>query len=237
MEKSPLAKYIFRLIKDAHQWQERSLTEEIEPTSKVKYYFLPLQWWFLLISLLLVIFVRSAINKDLAGYIIAALSIFIGLYISLIMLVFDKFSSTDFKTDNKSLVCRIELLKKRNFFWQFTSLTSYCILVAILLIVLLSFCFFDGYIKELNTIEILQYLVDLISNDYERYWSIDAAQSAMNIGCILIARFLTYYFLLDFMMILVYAICSTHSYITKEYKDKRIEIYKSEKQNEDDEDD
>lgn len=228
MEKSPLAKYILRLIKDAHQWQYRSLTEEIKSTPKAKGYFLPIQWLFLLVSLLLVIFVKSAINKDLAGYIIAALSIFIGLYISLIMMIFDKFGSTSFDTKNESLTFRIALLKKRNFFWQFTSLTSYCILIAILLIVLLSFCFFDSYIKEINTIGAIQYVIDLISNDYERYWSIDAAKSAIFISSILVTRFLTYYFLLDFMMILVYAICSTHSYITKEYKDKKIEIYELE---------
>lgn len=233
MEKSPLAKYILRLIKDAHKWQYRSLTEEIEPTPKVTCYFLPIQWWFLLISLLLIIFLKSAINKELAGYIIAALSIFIGLYISLIMLVFDKFNSTDFNTENKSLEFRTGLLKKRNFFWQFTSLTSYCILIAILLIVLLSFCFFDSYTKEINVIEIIQYILNLIINNDERHWSTEAIKSVINIGFILIIRFVTYYFLLDFMMILVYAICSMHSYITKEYKDKKIEIYKSENRNED----
>ena len=73
--------------------------------------------------------VENGINRDFAGYIIAALSIFIGLNINLIIMIFDKFNSTNFDVSNKPYIDKVRLLKRRNFFMQYTSLTAYSIIL------------------------------------------------------------------------------------------------------------
>lgn len=95
-------KYIAGIIKDAHYWQKHSLVDFLETQPKEKKYFTHLKRISLLIAILLTVLLSAGPNKDFAGYAIASLSIFIGLNINLIIMMFDKFNSIDFKTENKT---------------------------------------------------------------------------------------------------------------------------------------
>ena len=97
--------------------------------------------------------VENGINRDFAGYIIAALSIFIGLNINLIIMIFDKFNSTNFDVSNKPYIDKVRLLKRRNFFMQYTSLTAYSIILSIVLILFLSLCFSSDYSMSISAID------------------------------------------------------------------------------------
>ena len=80
--------YIFGIVEDAHKWQKQSLLHELEDgKSKKRNYFRVLKFASLVIAIILTVFVSTGINKDFAGYIISALSIFIGLNISLIIML------------------------------------------------------------------------------------------------------------------------------------------------------
>ena len=95
IEQLPI-KYTLGIIQDAHGWQKKSLLHELEDDkSKKKNYFRTLKFIILIISIIVTMMVENGINRDFAGYIIAALSIFIGLNINLIIMIFDKFNSTD----------------------------------------------------------------------------------------------------------------------------------------------
>ena len=148
-------KYIAGIIKDAHYWQKHSLVDFLETQPKEKKYFTHLKRISLLIAILLTVLLSAGPNKDFAGYAIASLSIFIGLNINLIIMMFDKFNSI------KTIKEKISIVKKREFFKQFTSLTAYSILLSIFLIVLLSFCFLDKYTEHVSIIEKVKYVLSI----------------------------------------------------------------------------
>lgn len=223
-------KYILGIIEDAHKWQKQSLLHELEDSkTKKKNYFKTLKILSLMTAIIATIFVNTGINKDFAGYIISALSIFIGLNISLIIMVFDKFNSTDFDTNNKTYKVKVRLLKHRNFFMQFTSLTAYSIILSLILIVLLSMCFNQHFTSSISVSEKIVYAWEMVKTDWNPVWSCKAFISAVGQVVILIFRCITYYLLFYFIIIIFYSIGSTYAYISQEYKAKEIEIYKGRK--------
>lgn len=62
---------------------------------------------------------------------------------------------------HKTIKEKISIVKKREFFKQFTSLTAYSILLSIFLIVLLSFCFLDKYTEHVSIIEKVKYVLSI----------------------------------------------------------------------------
>lgn len=216
-------KYIMGIIKDAHYWQKHSLVDCLEAQPKEKKYFSHLKRISFLIAILLTILLSSGPNKDFAGYAIASLSIFIGLNINLIIMMFDKFNSIDFKTDNKTIKEKTSLVKKREFFKQFTSLTAYSILLSIFLIMLLSLCFLNEYTEHISIIEKIRYVfgVDFTYLDF----SFNILIKAIVDTFILLSRAITYYLLFYYIIILFYNIGSAYAFISKEYKSKKIEVY------------
>ena len=92
-----------------------SVIDELEKNGK-KNYFTTLKLLILVVALVVTIIFNEGIDKEFAGYIITALSIFIGLNINLIIMIFDKFNSTNFDVTNKTHIERVRLLKRRNFF-------------------------------------------------------------------------------------------------------------------------
>lgn len=216
-------KYIMGIIKDAHYWQKHSLVDCLEAKPKEKKYFTHLKRISFFIAILLTVFISSGPNKDFAGYAIASLSIFIGLNINLIIMMFDKFNSIDFKTDNKTIKEKTNLVKKREFFKQFTSLTAYSILLSIFLIILLSLCFLNKYTEHISIVEKIIYIfgVNITYLDFSFNILIEAIVDAF----ILSSRVITYYILFYYIIILFYNIGSAYAFISKEYKSRKIEVY------------
>ena len=183
----------------------------------------------LVIAIILTVFVSTGINKDFAGYIISALSIFIGLNISLIIMLFDKFNSTNFDTNNKTYKDKVKLLKHRNFFMQFTSLTAYSIILSLVLIVLLSICFSQHFTSSISISEKIAYVWEMMKTDWTPGWSWKIFMFALWQATILVIRCFTYYLLFYFIIILFYSVGSAYAYISQEYENKKIELYKDRK--------
>lgn len=222
IKKLPPILYTLNIVRDAKFWQSHSLLHELEPEIK-KSYFRFFQIFFCLISFIIVYFANNGISKEFAGFIITALSIFIGLNINLIIMMYDKFQNIDFNTKNKTYKDKIRLLKKRNFYKQFTSLTAYSISIAILLLILLSICF-----TELSTTSLQQkirYGIYFIQSDSHLLWSSKVFILAIKDAAIIIIRFITYYFLFDYLLIILYSIGSIYTYIYSEYSNIKIRIY------------
>ena len=117
--------YILSLIKEGHRWQYTNLKgEEIKP----RVYFSPAQWIIIFISVLLVYNLPNGLNNEFINFTITAFSIFIGLFLALIISIYDKFQKVDFSLKYNEIE-KINLIETKNFFKQFTSLTSYTILI------------------------------------------------------------------------------------------------------------
>ena len=229
IEQLPI-KYTLGIIQDAHGWQKKSLLHELEDDkSKKKNYFRTLKFIILIISIIVTMMVENGINRDFAGYIIAALSIFIGLNINLIIMIFDKFNSTNFDVSNKPYIDKVRLLKRRNFFMQYTSLTAYSIILSIVLILFLSLCFSSDYSMSISAIDIFTICKDMVISYLSLIWSWEAFEEVLKLLFILIFRCLTYYFLFYYLLILLYSIGSAYAYISQEFKNRKIEIYKEQK--------
>jgi len=200
--------YLLSLIGEAHKWQYT----DINGQEKVpKFYFLPVQWILLFISIVVSLSVmNNGISRDFAGYAITALSIFVGLFLSLILMVFDKFNSIDFSKIRGEK--QIYAIRTKNFFKQFTALTSYSILIALLSLLLLAASLFgESMTISFSEIEII------ISGKWH--------QIALRVLKVVVSctyRICTIYFLLDFLYITVYALTSMYDYIKSEYDKIKI---------------
>lgn len=213
-----LCTYIKRLVIQGQRWQYLSITEEFndKPSKPPKLYFTGLQIVFIICSGAQVIFFEKGFTPTFAGYLITGLAIFIGIYISLIIMLFDKFSKLDYTVNGKTWTEKTNLLKKKNFFLQFSSLTSYSILLAILIIILLTPSFLGEDERAITCLALVKEFA-LMFEDHNLF------NTELLLKTIaVVTRGLVVYFLLDFVMILVYAISSMYSYMSREFTDIKI---------------
>lgn len=193
--------FLFDLIKQGHFWQYMDINGN---GKKPKLFFIPAQIFAILIAILIPLFLLpKGFKMEFVGYIIASLSIFAGLFLSLIITVYDKFRNLDFSLAKDSEKEKVLLIKTKNFFKQFTSLTSYSILILLICIILLC----------------LSLLFDF-SNKYVDYKLL--LDSSFNIIllkrlALLIHRVLILYLLFNFVIISIFAISSIHNFIISEY--------------------
>lgn len=203
--------YLGRLILDGHKWQNIDING-VE--SKPKYYYSRLQYLFIVLAIGSVFLLKNGFNKDFIGYMIASLSIFVGLFLTLILTVFDKFQKVNFDKPNLSEKEKVFLIQRKNFFKQFTALTSYSILLSITCIFLLS----------------LSLLTDSLNRDVFDFELIDSLRNIdfknILIGgyvwLIIFYRILIVYFFLDFLLMVLYALTSIYNYIALEFDKKKV---------------
>ena len=211
--------YLTKLIKDGHKWQYTNING-LE--KKPRFYFTRFQFLLLVISVFATYALKRGFNNDFISYVIAALSICVGLFLTLIISVFDKFVALKLPevkkqiiTDSGSLPDREKggLIQKKNFFIQFTALTAYSIILSIFCIILLS----------------ISLLWSELSIDYSKYvfvgWKAIDGESSMLFVMIVIVyvhRFITIYFLMDFLLIVLYAVSGIYNYFAIEYSRIRL---------------
>lgn len=193
--------YVKRLIADGHRWQYTDISDYI---NKPRFYFTPVQWTLIFVSIIFTPFLFKGFNQQFVSYVLAALSIFVGLFLTLILTAFEKFKTlqvTGFTHEEQRYY-----KTRKNFFKQFTSLTAYAIIISLLCIVLL------GIIS----------LVDPLLNDSILNHPY-ATPNKETISKFLIVFFKTVYntiimyFLLDFLVLVLYAVTSIHSYMSTEF--------------------
>ena len=146
---------------------------------------------------------------DFCGYIISGLSLFVGIFFTFIIALYDKFNSIDFSqfyssiSEDKSQLG----IRLKNYFKKTTVLSLYLILLSIICILLLSCTLlFDSILNQkINPIEIIR---NIHSNPI---W-----QFVMAFG-IFIYRSVVLYFLLDFILITVSLSASIYDFIISEY--------------------
>lgn len=139
-----ILKNILLIINESYKWRNRELLISKGGNQLKKLTF----WGLIRNNLLLFItfstliyFCPNIINTDLAGYLINALSIFIGLFTTVLILFFDKYliHRTNIESNNKNNeTIHLEKIRVKNFSTRFVFITLETILIAIVLIALLS---------------------------------------------------------------------------------------------------
>lgn len=182
--------YLKVLIREGHKAQYQNMNGTGVPPAL--WFSIP-QLVFIVLSFAFTWF-SNGIDYSVIDYILSALSIMTALFMSLIVIVFDKMKSMKFKDENGK--SNINHLHSWQYIYQFSSITSYATLLALLLIGILVFTLLFG--KQTNLHEYS--LVPLTAIDKESICLF------FYLSFVVVARITFCYFLLDFLLMTLYAI-------------------------------
>lgn len=209
--------FFFKVIYEGNRLQRVNIHGEITTNN----WFTQTQVINILISVLIVYKFSSGFSDNFSGYVISFLSIFIGMFSSIIISLFEKgkviIDELDKEKAKSKNNCddneKIEKLKlQKNYLIQFTGLTSYSILLALAIIGLLLFVLLNSKV-EINLTKF-----SLVSSITEiNYGSV---KLFLKLVLIMIYRFTISYLLLNFFTITTYAVTSYFSYISSAFKNK-----------------
>lgn len=165
-----IRKNIKLILAESYKWRNRELIEPrgfIEPVLTRKS-FVKSNLLNFTISLVFSFLFFQFINDDFAGYVISSLSIFVGLFTSVLILIFDKYLNQKKEYDllqNPSSILNLEQKKLRNFSTQFVFISLESLLIALTLIALL---LIPLLLKERYLINITNYyFVNFEQNNFE----------------------------------------------------------------------
>lgn len=208
------------LVHDAHIYQYaevNSSTSSIKK-SKPRYYFTKIQWGILMISVLTAITTVNGFGKEFAGYVVSALSLFVGLFFSFILMLIDKFQKTDFSPYKKEVNAQLMPIgvRLKNYYKKATTLSFYIIVLALLCILLLSVS-----LLSIPFHEVYQCIKERISIKYVDTWKAIWECSSFILKSTY--RGVSIYFLLDFLWITLYLLSSFFDYVGSEYDKVKLQ--------------
>lgn len=215
-------KYISRLIHNAYKWQSAGIGQNVDINNvKARWYkFSTAQIIFIILAILVVVFHGKPFVQDrgFVGYIIAMFSIFVGLLLSLVIIMFDKYGDIDFSV-SKDDIKRIAYLQKiKRFYQEFHTLTCYSILLALFNIVLLTLPYFVDFLSDdISGKQFYTYLRNTGASDLDAIYMLKCCIIFLYRGAIV-------YFILDFFYLLTYSLGSVYSYMNKVYSSSTIQF-------------
>ncbi len=208
MQYRSVKRIIKPLIKGGQDWQFISING-VE--TKPKFYFSNIQWILLLLSSAILFKLTKGISKDVVGYVMSAFSISVSLFMSLLVSIFDKFENTDFDTHQKTEEEITRFKQKKNFFKRFISITSYLVILSILIIVLCSLT----YIFNLS-------VRDITRNSFTLEWKqVDLILTTKN-ALLISYRIALNYFLLNYLFLTFFITGSAYEYYMSELNIRKI---------------
>lgn len=192
------------LIKTAYQWEYTEINDTKESLKKKKpiLFFTKVQVILIVIAIILSIICKSGINAEFAGYIISALSLFVGLLFTLVVSIFDKFSQTDFSKYKFTINCDLYPIgvALKNFYKKTIVLTLYTSIIAIVCIIALAI------VMLFPELHMQVDFCDLITHSESRHLKI----------LVLLYKTVLFYFLLNFIYITLLLITSFFDYMVGE---------------------
>lgn len=207
MQFKSVKRILLPLLKGGKEWQFIDINGKEE---KPKFFFSDVQWVILLLCILVNFKLLSGLSKDMIGYIMSAFSISVSLFMSLLVSIFDKFENTELSTKNKTEDEIIRLVQKKNFFKRFISITSYLVVLSIVIILLCSV----NYIFSINDKIDYKDLTINIEN-------IDVGLTLRNLF-LLIYRTLLNFLLLYYLLLTLFVTSSAYEYYISEIDRRKI---------------
>lgn len=215
MQLKILKYYILKVVKEGKEWQRKDVRNKDLQNG----YFSQSQLVSFVISCLLVFFLKKGFSESFAGYIISFLSIFIGLFTTIIISLFDKSDTLQDKINEQLRLHKNNLedsnklswlYKSTNYLKKFTALTSYSIYLAIVLIFLLIFTLL---FSELN-IDLSRIIIS------DKILNFKAISFFLKVSLVVIYRLVICYILCTFFVITTYSITSYFTFMSKNLNNK-----------------
>ncbi len=159
------------------------------------------------ISAALVYLIPKGFSEDFAGYTISFLGIFIGLFTSIVINLYDKGQTLISESSEVTHDAKVRQIQVLNYIKQFNGLTAYSILKAIILIVLL-----------MGSMLISDFETDLSSLRIADQTGWEEIKLAIHAVFLVAHRFIVFYLLLTFFTITLFAVSSYFAYLAGEFK-------------------
>lgn len=209
MQYGSVKKLIKPLIKSGHDWQFITINGD---EKRPKFYFSNVQWILLLVSGVVLLKLHQGISKDIIGYIMGAFSISVSLFMSLLVSIFDKFENTSFEKGDKGEQEIVRMKQKKNFFKRFISITSYLVVLSILVVALAGLT----YLFNLSDYKVSRTSFTLVWKE------IDVILTIKN-TLILFYRIVLNYFLLNYLFLTLFVTGSAFEYYMSEISRRKID--------------
>ena len=196
--------YILKLIEEGHKWQYQNATCT---NTSPRLYYTTLQWAAVVLAFIFVLTHPFGLNNDIIDCLLSSLSIMTGFFLALVVVVYDKYMKLEFDADTD--YGKINDIKTWNYLRQFNALTSYAILIAVVVISILVGSLLFGHETKFS--------------DYRFVTSLQEIDALLTIrlSIIVIVRFLLIYFLLDFFILTIYAISSLFQFVNLRMSENR----------------
>lgn len=205
--------YIGILLKEGRRWEFSDLLNHKTPLTdkKIKKYSWCKRLILLLPTITICLLLKNGIDQTSIGYAIAALSIFIGLFSSLIVTMYGRFLNIPKLSDNATNLQLIEDKKVKNFIRQFTFVTGKNLFVATVMItIMLLMLVFSNYMSiNVFSLEPITSLDDL---------TYDSLLIGVNAIIAIAFRLIIVYLTFDFFLSLCYSLGALFAFLKREYK-------------------
>lgn len=153
----------------------------------------------------------SGVSDTAIDYLLSSLSIITGFFFAVILLSYDQFSKIEVPNSGATEDKKIKVLKSINFLKKYNALSCYAILLAIIVIFMLIGTLLFGQNTDIDEdFEVASSLKDVALFPTVCFYSL------------VVWRFLMIYFLLDFFIITIYAICSLFQFLNLQMLDFQL---------------
>ena len=194
--------YIIQLVDEGHRWQYQNLNGSGTPPLL---WFSPLQLVAILLAVsFLFIQPKGLFHENLIDYVLSSLSILTGIYLSLIVFIYDKYKTIKFDGMSET-----KHIRTWNFYYQLNSLTSYSILIAILVIGIMISTLLFG--KETN----------IFDYAFTSHITFDSVVLFLKLSLIVLLRFSFIYFLFDFFILCVHIVSGIFQFVSSDMNESR----------------
>ncbi|MFL9837107.1 hypothetical protein ABS768_06320 [Flavobacterium sp. ST-75] len=156
---SYIRKNIVKILNESYKWRNNELlSKKIESPPVSIAQILKSNFFFFLFGLGISVFVPSFFRENITTFIMTSLSIFIGLFVSILILVFDKFIQykqrfdDEVKTNEDKLNLKPNFIRTRNFSRRFVFVLLETLIIAFVAIIFLSITliFDESYLKDVK---------------------------------------------------------------------------------------
>ncbi len=194
--------YIIHLIDNGHKWQYQNLNGSGAPPT---FWFSPLQIVAFLIAITF-LFVQpdGLLHENIIDYVLSSLSILTGIYLSLVVFIYDRYKALRFNEMNDT-----KMIRTWNFYSQLYSLTSYSILIAILVIVILISALLFG--EKTN----------LFNYEFTSHITIASFALFLKMSLIVLIRVSFIYFLFDFFILCLYIVSGIFQFVSSDMNEAK----------------
>lgn len=192
--------YLRALIREGHKWQRQNVVGTASDKSFRLSIFQVigcfLAGWFVYKN-------PTGVSDTAIDFLLSSLSIITGFFFAVILLSYDQFRKIEIPKNETNGNIQIKALKSINFLKQFNSLSCYAILLALTVIFMLIGTLLFG-----KGISLMDDTFSVVTSYKDINWLATARFYAL-----LLWRFLMIYFLMDFFIITVYAVCSLFQFL------------------------